>query len=594
MEKKADIAFEVSWEVCNKVGGIYTVVKSKAAKMVEFYGQDYFMIGPYFPSASIPADFHEEMPVEPCKAAFEELKKHGIICHFGKWLIEGSPSVILVDFANYKHRANEIKRELWDWCKIDSLRAPYDYDEPVVWSYCVGMLLKNISESQKSKKIVAHFHEWLAGTGLLYLKKNAKIATVFTTHATILGRTLASSNVDLYNVWNKVNAQQEAYKYGIEAKYLVEKSSALNADAFTTVSEITGMEASYLLGKKPDILLPNGLDISKFPSFEEIVLKHRMQRDRIREFMLYYFFPYYKFDVKETLIYFLAGRYEFHDKGIDIYIKALGKLNEKLKEAKSKKTIVAFIWVPTSLRGVKTEILENKTLFRDVKDSVEEVIDEVESNILYSLVSGEKIEKEDIFDRDFLNEAKVKVSRFSKRGNPPLATHDLYDQNDTILRSIIAASLSNSEKDRVKIIYYPIYLSGADGLLDLNYYEAMQGSHLGIFPSYYEPWGYTPLEAGALGVSSVTTDLAGFGRYFCEECMQSETPGIYVLKRLNKSDDNVVEQLVEVMHKFASFSKEERVANKVQARKTASIADWKNFINNYIEAHNLAISKVYR
>ena len=221
MEKKADIAFEVSWEVCNKVGGIYTVVKSKAAKMVEFYGQDYFMIGPYFPSANMPADFHEEIPLEFCKTAFDELKKYGIICHFGKCLIEGSPSVVLVDFVNYKHKINDIKRELWNWCKIDSLRASYDYDEPVVWAYCVGMLLKNISECQKNKKIVAHFHEWLAGAGLLYLKKNAKIATVFTTHATILGRTLASSNVDLYNVWNKINPQQEAYKYAIDAKYLV-------------------------------------------------------------------------------------------------------------------------------------------------------------------------------------------------------------------------------------------------------------------------------------------------------------------------------------------------------------------------------------
>jgi len=594
MDKKADILFEVSWEVCNKVGGIFTVVTSKAAKMVEAYGENYFMVGPYFASKAI-GNFEEEIPNELCKHPFEELKKAGILCHSGKWLVEGSPNVILIDFENYKHMSNDIKKELWDWYKIDSLRAPHDYDESVVWAYTAGMLLEKLSKCGAGKKIVAQFHEWLSGAGLLYLKKkNVKVATVFTTHATILGRTLANSNVDLYNVWDKINPEQEVYKYNIESKHLIEKNSAAFADIFTTVSEITGMEASYLLKKKPDVLLPNGLDISKFPSFEEVVIKHRLHRDRIREFMLCYFFPYYTFDPKETLIYFLAGRYEFHDKGIDIFIKSLGKLSERLKQAKTKKTIVAIIWVPANFRNIKPEILENKTLFQHIKEALEEAIGDIEKNIIYSFVSGKKISNETLFDNDFLTEMKIRVARFVKKGKPPVATHDLYNENDEILKAISSSGLKNEESDPVKIIFYPIYLSGADGLLNLNYYEAMQGSHLGIFPSYYEPWGYTPLEAGALGVSSVTTDLAGFGRYFCAECQQFDTPGIFVLKRLNKSDDDVVSQLTDVMFKFANFSKEERIANKLQARKTASMADWRSFVKNYIVAHDLAVERVYK
>ena len=594
MDKKADILFEVSWEVCNKVGGIFTVVTSKAAKMVEAYGENYFMVGPYFASKAI-GNFEEEIPNELCKHPFEELKKAGILCHSGKWLVEGSPNVILIDFENYKHMSNDIKKELWDWYKIDSLRAPHDYDESVVWAYTAGMLLEKLSKCGAGKKIVAQFHEWLSGAGLLYLKKkNVKVATVFTTHATILGRTLANSNVDLYNVWDKINPEQEVYKYNIESKHLIEKNSAAFADIFTTVSEITGMEASYLLKKKPDVLLPNGLDISKFPSFEEVVIKHRLHRDRIREFMLCYFFPYYTFDPKETLIYFLAGRYEFHDKGIDIFIKSLGKLSERLKQAKTKKTIVAIIWVPANFRNIKPEILENKTLFQHIKEALEEAIGDIEKNIIYSFVSGKKISNETLFDNDFLTEMKIRVARFVKKGKPPVATHDLYNENDEILKAISSSGLKNEESDPVKIIFYPIYLSGADGLLNLNYYEAMQGSHVGIFPSYYEPWGYTPLEAGALGVSSVTTDLAGFGRYFCAECQQFDTPGIFVLKRLNKSDDDVVSQLTDVMFKFANFSKEERIANKLQARKTASMADWRSFVKNYIVAHDLAVERVYK
>ena len=594
MEKKADVLFEISWEVCNKVGGIYTVVKSKAAKMVEAYGDNYLMVGPYFASKST-GQFQEELPNEICKASFEELKKNGIMCHFGRWLTEGSPIAILIDFVNYMQRTNDIKRELWDWYKIDSLRAPYDYDEPVVWAYAAGMLIEKLSACFYGKKIVAHFHEWLSGAGILYLKKKSiKIATVFTTHATVLGRTLANSNVDLYNAWDRINPDNEVYKYNIEAKHLVEKNSAAFADVFATVSEITGMEAEHLLKKKPGILLPNGLDIAKFPSFEEIAIKHRLQRDRIREFLLSYFFPYYTFDPKETLVYFIAGRYEFHDKGIDIYIRALGRLNEKLKQLKSRTTIIAFIWVPANFRNIRPELLENKTLYQDIKDALEEVHDDVDKKIIYSFVSNKKITKEDLFEDDFLKEIKIRVARFVKKGNPPLLTHDLYDENDIILKTIVGAGLKNEEQDRVKIVYYPIYLSGADGLLNLNYYEAMQGSHLGIFPSYYEPWGYTPLEAGALGVSSVTTDLAGFGRFFCNECLQTETPGIFVLKRLNHSDENVVNQLVDVMFNFANLSKEDRIANKLQARKTASMADWKIFVNNYLEAHNLAVEKAYR
>src|SRR3990167_974035 len=307
--------------------------------------------------------------------------------------------------------------------------------------------------------------------------------------------------------------------------------------------------------------------------------------------MLYYFFPYHTFDLKETLIYFIAGRYEFHDKGIDIFIKALGRLNEKLRQAKSKKTIVAFIWVPANFRNIRPELLENKTLYQDVKDALEEVLGDVEKNIIYSFVSGKKAAKESLFEDDFLTEMKIRVAKFVRKGRPPLLTHYLYDENDTILKTIISANLNNDEQDNVKIVYYPIYLSGADNLLDLNYYEAMQGSHLGVFPSYYEPWGYTPLEAGALGVPSITTDLSGFGRYFCTDCRQGGYPGIYVVERLGRRYEESLSQLAAFMHKFALLSREERTRDKLEARRVAATVDWEMLVNNYVNAHNLAMKK---
>ncbi|MBW2977183.1 hypothetical protein KY347_07110 [Candidatus Woesearchaeota archaeon] len=594
METKADFLFEVSWEVCNKVGGIYTVVKSKVAQMSDYYRDNYFLIGPYSANKAS-GQFEEEVPDKRCKEAFEKLKKEGILCHYGRWLIAGKPNVILIDFESYKPKINGIKRELWDNFKIDSLHAPGDYDEPVAWGYAAGKLIEELASSF-NRRGVAHFHEWLSGSALLYLCKNkVKIAKVFTTHATVLGRTLANSNMDLYNIWDKLDPEKEAYNCHVESKHQIEKQAASNADVFTTVSEITGIEAEHFLKLKPDILLPNGLDIDKFPTFEEISINHRIQRDRIREFLLYYFFPYYTFDIKETLFYFIAGRYEFRDKGIDIFIKSLARLNEKLKETKSKKTIVAFIWVPASIRNVKQELLENKTYYQDIVDSLQEVMDDLRKNIIYSLTARKTLAKENLFNKDFLFEVKSKIMKLRRNGNPSISTHDLHDEKkDMIMKCLKESGLDNEKDDKVKIVYYPIYLSGADGLLNLNYYESMQGCHLGIFPSYYEPWGYTPLEAGALGVSSVTTDLAGFGRYFSAECPPEKTSGIFVLNRMNKSDNQTVEQLAKIMLDFANFTAHERIANKIQARKVATTADWSLFIKNYIEAHNMALKKFFK
>lgn len=596
MNPKADLLLEASWEVCNKVGGINTVLKSKAAKIVSYYGENYYLIGPYFAKQTV-GEFEETLPKGNLKEVADFLKKEGVICHFGKWLIDGTPECILIDFTNSYTKLNEVKKNMWDWYKIDSLNVSHDYDEPVAWSYAVFLLIQKIAEIFKDKKIVAQFHEWLTGAALLHLTRNKiNIGTVFTTHATVLGRTLSSNNIELYSFDGKtkcalelMDIEKEAYNYGVAAKHQIEKNSAVNADVFTTVSEITGMEAKFILGRKPDVLLPNGLDIEKFPTFEEISIKHRLQRDSIREFILYYFFPYYVFELKETLFYFIAGRYEFHDKGVDIFIKSLGNLNERMKKEKSKKTIVAFIWVPANIRGIKPELLESRTFFKDIKDNIEDNINEIQKLLMFSLVSQFKITENSLFEPEFILEMKKKVLKLKKSGTPPVSTHDILDDNDVILRGLREAKLENKAEDNVKIVFYPIYLSGADSLLDLSYYEAMQGSHLGVFPSFYEPWGYTPLEAGALGVSSVTTDLAGFGRYIAKKTEGKKNPGVFVLKRMGRSEGEVVSDLADILYYFATLKKQMRIENKMAARRLAEMADWSILIKNYIKAHEKAL-----
>ncbi|RLE46818.1 hypothetical protein DRJ22_00955 [Candidatus Woesearchaeota archaeon] len=598
MKVKADVCFECSWEVCNKVGGIYTVITSKAQSMIDNYGENYYLIGPYFPK-KIYGIFEEEVSPDCFLGVCEVLKKEGIELHFGKWIIKGNPKVILIDFTNFTNRKNEIKKNLWDWFKIDSLNTEYfDFDEPVIWSFAVGRLLEEISKVFNNKKIVAHFHEWLSGAGLLYLKHiKANIASVFTTHATSLGRTIAMDDKrNLYAELENIDPDDEAKRLGpgVFAKHLTEKQCAQNCFVFTTVSQITSIEAEKILGRKPEVLVLNGLDIAKFPSFEEAAVKHKVLNNRIKLFLMYYFFPYYQFDLDKLLVYFIAGRYEFRDKGVDVFIEALGKLNDKLKEEKFDKTIVAFFWIPGNVKAIRPELLQNKTYFLDIKDSLDDIRDDVQNRLLYLLASKRDFNKESIFGLEFLQEIRPKINRLFRGGVPALSTHKLYNEDsDLIFQSLLKVGLDNLEDDPVKVVFYPIYLTGADGLLDTSYYESMIGSDLGVFPSYYEPWGYTPLEAAALSVSSLTTDLSGFGRFIIEKEQRNlDYPGVFVLPRFQKTKQEIVDSLADMMCRFAKFSVKEVTQNKIFAQKIAMSADWRKFIKFYIEAHNLAVDKL--
>jgi glycogen(starch) synthase len=598
--KKADVVLEVSFEVCNKVGGIYTVLMSKAMQAVKHY-ENYFCIGPYFHQKVI-GEFEEEVPSENLKKVFDDCKALGIICHYGNWLVKGNPKTILIDFQGYYSKTNEIKGKLWNSFKIDSLNCPQDVNEPITWSHATGVLIEKLATLYPGKKIVAQFHEWLSSAGLLHLKMvNAPVATVFTTHATMLGRSIASSR-DLYSILDKIDPDREAYNYGIWTKYQLEKQGAWQAEIFTTVSEITGIEAEHILKKKPDVLLPNGLDMEEFPSFEDVSIKHSEMKFRFKEFILYYFFPYYAFDLDETYILFTFARYEFHNKGADVFLKALAKLNNKLKEENSKRTFVAFFFIPAGIKNIKPELVENREYYGDVKESVDGYKEKIRNNILINLLSQKRIAKETIFPEEFLSETKKKILRFAKGGKPFMCTHDLFDEGrDPILNLFRETGLDNLEDDRVKVVFYPTYMSGADGLLDLSYYDAIIGGHMGVFPSIYEPWGYTPLEAGALGVASVTTDLAGFGRFInqqrpkdiCNEtsCDLTKEQGIFVCRRHNKTDEETVDELFNVLYFYSTLSKEDRINNKIEARRLAGLADWKHLFSNYTQAYNAAVDK---
>ncbi len=588
---QCDKLFEVSYETCNRVGGIYRVLESKADKMMQHYGDSYFLIGPYYRDKAR-GEFKEEAPPQEIRKAFNRLEKEGIRCHYGRWLVKGKPQTILVDFSEYFYKVDEIKKFMWDDFKVDSLHAGYDFNEPTCWSYATGRLIEELKKEFTEESFVAHFHEWLSGAGLLHLRKVSNVKTVFTTHATSLGRTLAFNNVNFYKIFDEINPEEEAKKYNVFPKHSIEKATAKEADVFTTVSEITGIEAENFLKRKPDIILPNGLDIEKFLSFEDIVVKHRLQRKRLRNFVASYFFPYYTFDLEDSLFYFIIGRNELRAKGIDIFIDSLGKLNKRMKEEGSSRTIISFLFIPADVRGVNTSLLENVEYFRDIQETFEGTLPDIEERILYNILEEKELSKETLISEDYLLDLEKKLHRM-KRSNekPPISTHYLNSSNDEIVNCLKSADLLNREEDKVKVIYYPIYLTGHDGLSNLSYEEALEACHMGVFPSFYEPWGYTPLEAAALGVSSVTTDLAGFGRFCASLERKEHRPGIYVLEREKYQDDVIAEDLHQFLYNFTKTNRRERVENKIEARKIASKADWHSFVLNYIKAHNKATEK---
>lgn len=596
---KADFVFEVSYEVCNKVGGIYAVLKTKAPYMVEQYGDAYFVVG-FYDEKKAKIEFEEKDPHDGLGRVFDSLKKEGITCFYGEWIIPGRPKTILVDSSKFMKEADNIKKQLWDSGKVDSLHADATFIEPVVWSYAVGKLLKELSKVApfKDAKCVSHFHEWLAGAGILYLKQaGARIATVFTTHATMLGRTLAGSGLDIYAMIKEKTPPETiidyARRYGVIDKHSMELACAEKADVLSTVSQVTAEEVGVFWQRKPDIILLNGIDSEKYPGFEDLTIQRRRNRIQMREFLSAYFLRYYPLDLLNIRTFFISGRYEFRNKGLGVYIAALGKLNTMLKEKKTEKNVIAFIFVPAGIRGENIEVLKNKSLYEEIENHVQDTLPEIGARVMDKILTGGDCHTcGDVIPEPFKQTCKKLSAHFleKKGATPPLCAFELNipEDQDEIIRTLKFNGLLNREEDKVKVIYYPAYLSTADRLISLDYEDATITCDAGIFPSYYEPWGYTPVEVAAQGSLAVTTDQAGFGRF-----IEGKGEGIYVLKRMNRSWDAAVKDLADKLYEITTLTKDKLSKRRMNAKDLSKLTDWKEFVKNYVSAHDMAVKKFY-
>ena len=547
MEKeqlKPDYIFESSWEVCNKVGGIYTVLSTRAKTLQDRMQDRIIFIGPDFWKEKACPYFKED------KALFAEwqwkAKEEGLRVRVGRWTIPGEPVAILVDFEPFFEKKNEIYGWLWEHYQVDSLHAYGDYDQASMFSYAAGLVVESFYKFKiqgSGLKVVYHANEWMCGLGALYINnKLPQVATVFTTHATSIGRSIAGNQKPLYDYLFAYNGDQMADELNMQSKHSIEKQTAWNVDCFTTVSDITAKECVELLDKPVDVVLPNGFDNSFVPKAAAFTKKRKAARKRLLDVANALLGEQLDDD---TLIVSTSGRYEFRNKGIDVFVEAMNRL---LRDNELKKKVLAFIEVPGWV-GEPRQDLQERLKNGGSYDTPLEV---------------------------------------------PQVTHWLHNMShDNVLGMMKYYDMHNRRDERVKVIFLPCYLDGSDGIVNLTYYDVVLGNDLCVYPSYYEPWGYTPLEAIAFKVPCITTDLAGFGLWantvFGHEGEIED--GVKVIHRTDYNYSEVADAIKDTVAKFSAMPKKQIDDCRKKAETLSKKALWSEFIKYYDEAYDLALRK---
>ncbi len=587
------VLFEVAWEVCWQLGGIYTVLRTKVPTMLERWDDRYFLIGPYNPHTA--ALEFEERPTEGyIRETLDRLRNAGMACHYGRWLVPGRPNVILLDYRARYASLDADKYLLWKDHGISTPSNDGEVNEVTAFGFAVAEFFRELCNVQPGRPIIAHFHEWMAGVAvprIAHLKY--PVTTVFTTHATLLGRYLASDSADFYQHLPFINADAEAAKYNIHARFSIERAAAHSATVFTTVSEVTAREAKQLLGRDADLILPNGLNVKRFAALHEFQNLHRTYKERIHDFVMGHFFPSYSFDLDRTIYLFTSGRYEYRNKGMDLYIEALHRLNWRLKGMADRPTVVAFIVTRLAVRNINVGALQNQSMFQELKNTCSSVSGDMNQRLFAASAVGRMPTYEELLPDDAQVRLKRAVHAWRTHRPPLIVTHDLADdRNDAVLQHLRHRGLLNSADDPVKVVFHPEFMTATSPLLPLDYEQFVRGCHMGIFPSYYEPWGYTPMECVALGVPSVSTDLSGFGAYVQSHIRDSAQQGLCVLNRSSRGFDEAVGMLADYLFQFTQLSRRDRIELRNKVERLSDLFDWSALIRHYHDAHDLALSRI--
>lgn len=536
--KSPSLLFETSWEVCNKVGGIYAVLSTKARTLQSLYKNKVIFVGPDVWSAETPSPYFTEVA-----SLFPEWKRdtglpEGVRVRVGRWNVPGRPIAILVKFDSMFAENPALFAKMWELYGVDSLHAYGDYPEACAFSHAAALVIESISRFLgygEGEGVIAHFDEWTTGMGLLHVKHTLpKAATVFTTHATSIGRSICGNGKQLYAYFNGYDGNQMARELNMQAKHSLEKTAAHQADCFTTVSDVTARECEQLLGIKPHVT-PNGFEKYFLPAtakaLAEVRAKGREAMLKVASSLVGTKLP------DDAFLIATSGRCEYRNKGIDVYLDACNQLRHMLES--DDRTMVCFVMVPAWSRQTRPELI-----------------------------------------------AALKSRARKRTALPdPVITHTLnnYD-SDPIIGNIHRLGFDNATGGKLFMIYVPCYLDGTDGLFGgLSYYDLLPAMDATVFPSYYEPWGYTPLESVAFSVPTITTTLSGFGQWVNVTFGDGnfDASGVHVNER---NDGNYSELCHTIARQLLELSRADasRIASLRKASSaTADMASWKHFISYY-------------
>ncbi|KAG9510702.1 Glycogen [starch] synthase, partial [Fragariocoptes setiger] len=591
--------FEASFEVANKVGGIYTVIKSKAEVSVKELGKQYVLIGPYN-ERQVATEVEVKTPTDSVfRDTIQTMSDHGVRVIYGNWLVEGSPIVLLFDIGSASWKLDEWKHDFWDKCHIGVPHLDRESNDAIIFGYMVCWFLEEFYHRVDAKHgqplIVAQFHEWMAAIALVLIRiRHLDIATVFTTHATLLGRYLCAANVDFYNNLANFATDNEAGDRQIYHQYCMERAAAHSAHVFTTVSEITALESEHLLKRCPEVITPNGLNVKKYAASHEFQNRHKIAKEKIHNFVRGHFHGHYDFDLDKTLYFFISGRYEFNNKGADMFIEALARLNHLMKSTNSDKTVVAFIIMPAKTNNFNVESLRGQAIAKQLRETVHEVQESIGKLMFDKCLAGQIPKEGELITDDLLVKLKRCIYTIQcSTGLPPICTHNMVDDgSDLILSKIRQCQLFNNRYDRVKVVFHPEFLSSTNPLFGMDYDEFIRGCHLGVFPSYYEPWGYTPAECTITGIPSITTNLSGFGCFIQDNVADPMSYGIYIIDRRFKSPEESVQQLTQYLYGFTRLSRRQRIIQRNRTERLSDLMDWRNLGVYYREARQLALQRL--
>ena len=538
-----DLLFETSWEVCNKVGGIYAVLSTKAKTLQKRYKDNLIFIGPDLWSAENPSPSFVEVKTPLAAWQRKTGLPSGVKVRVGRWDVPGKPLAVLVTYDALYPYKNELYAEMWERYGVDSLHGYGDYDESCMFAYAAALVIESIVKWKDNPdlNVVAHFDEWTTGMGLLYLKARLPhVATVFTTHATSIGRSICGKGKPLYDYMPGYFGDQMAEELNMQSKHSLEKAAAHAADAFTTVSEVTARECEQLLERRP-LVTPNAFEQNYVPKGAKFTATRAAARKRMLQVasaLTGQQFP------EDTMIIATSGRLEMRNKGIDVYLDALSSLRDALERVTSlQRKVVAFVLVPAWMKSPRADLVENM------------------------------------------------ASRKPHRLFDPVFTHNLYNpDSDPVYTRINALGFHNEPQDMVTVIDVPSYLNGNDGVFDMTYYDLLAGLDAAVFPSYYEPWGYTPLESAAFGLPTVTTDLAGFGQWVLDNFGDdSDLSGIKVVHRTDSNYADTVQTVVSGLLNLYVMEPKMMQSVRNGSRTTSKAASWENFIKYYDEAYTAAL-----